>query len=228
MKRIEDKIKEIEKKDKTNRRLYIGVVVLIALFMVSSLYFGREISKRDKTIAKSEVTISGQKVEQTETYKKLDASFKALQNSLQPKEYWNHIKKENSVEAYINYITNNWGIEKTKYLPKAIENLESPKAIGFQGWLYVGSKTKDEKYTSGNRVEIVYRVNEKGDIKNSEIRKGDIVKLITKENRRTYKYKTLKRKGKNMNGWRNKTKGFVTDVWKDPNSADFIIEIKYY
>jgi len=237
MKRIEDKIKEIEKKDKTNRRLYIGVVVLIALFMLSTLYFGNEISKREKTIAKREVTIldreetiSVQKIEQSDTYKKLDASFDSLQKSLRPKEYWNHIKKENSVEGYISYITNDWGIDKTPYLPKAINNLKSsnPEAIGFKGWLWVGSKKTNGTYVSKDIIEVIYRAGSKAGFENSEIQKGDIVKLTTTRNRRTYKRKTLKRRNVNSNGWRNKTKGFVTDVWKDPNSTDFIIEIKYY
>jgi len=34
--------------------------------------------------------------------------------------------------------------------------------------------------------------------------------------------------GANEQGWRNKTKAFVTEVWKDPNSTNFNIKIKYY
>ncbi|MEM7085539.1 MAG: hypothetical protein AAF489_05110 [Bacteroidota bacterium] len=230
MKRIEDKIREIQKKDKINRRLYMGVVTLIALFMFSVLYFGREISKREKTIAKREVTISAQKVEQSETYKKLDASFDSLRKSLRPREYWNHIKKEHSVEGYISYITNDWGIDKTPYLHKAFENLKSTnsEATGFEGWIWVGTKKRDGTYISKDIVEVVYRAGWKSGFKDSEVRKGDIVKLTTTRNRRTYKRKTLKRRNANSNGWRNKTKGYVTDVWKDPKSTNYVIKIKYY
>ena len=237
MKRIEDKIREIEKKDQLNRRLYIGVVTFIALFVFSVFYFGRQIANREKTIAKREVTIlkqeetiSVQKIEQSETYKKLDASFDSLRKSLRPREYWNYIKKEHSVEGYISYITNDWGIDKTPYLNKAFENLKttSTEATGFEGWLWVGSKSMDGTYVSKDIVEVVYRRGSKSGFKNSEIRKGDIVKLTTTRNRRTYKRKTLKRRNANSNGWRNKTKGFVTDVWKDPKSSDYLIKIKYY
>jgi hypothetical protein len=42
-------------------------------------------------------------------------------------------------EGYIAYITNDWGIDKEKYLPRAIENLKSSEseAVGFNGWLFV-------------------------------------------------------------------------------------------
>ena len=55
MKRIDNKIQEIEKKDKTNRRLYIGFVLLIALLMLSTLFFAKEISKREDTISAQKV-----------------------------------------------------------------------------------------------------------------------------------------------------------------------------
>jgi hypothetical protein len=235
MKRIEDKIREIEKKDKTNRHLYIGVVSLIALLMLSVYYFGREISKHEGTIAKNMVTISEQEVEQHETYQKLLASHNSLKMSLRPNEYWNHIKKENTVEAYISYITNDWGIDKTEYLPKAIDSLKSSssRAIGFKGWLFVGSKSTSGIYASRNIVEVVYRDGApvESNLKNSEIKKGDIVKLTKTINRSIYKSKYCldkNRCAKNSQGWRNKTKGFVTDVWKKPGSNEFIIEIKYY
>lgn len=219
MKRIEDKIQEIERRDKTNRRLYIGVVLLIALFMLSTLYFGNEIAKREDTI-------SAQIVEQSETYKKLDASFNSLRKSLRPNDYWNHIKKENSVEGYISYITNDWGIDKTAYLSKAIENLESQKAIGFQGWLFVGNIKADGIYQTRDVVEVIRPVNGRDNFKDSKIEVGDIVQLTTTSNRNIYKSETSKTP--KSQGWRNKTKGFVTAIWKDPKTTDFKIQIKYY
>ena len=221
MKRIDDKIKEIEKKDKINRRLYMGFILLIALFMISILIFANELSKREKIIEEQEVV-------QTKTYKKLDAAHEKLKKRLRPKEFWEYTEKENSVEGYISYITNEWGITKKKWIAKSIDALNSTSSEGtdFKGWLFVGSKTADGSYSSKDIVEVIYRANAKDDLRNSEIQKGDIVKLTTSENRRTYKYPN--NKYKNEEGWRNKTKGFVTDVWKDPNSTDFFIEIKYY
>ncbi|MEM7187682.1 MAG: hypothetical protein AAF466_13595 [Bacteroidota bacterium] len=238
MKRIEEKLKEIEVKDRANRRLFRGVVILISSLMFSSLYFGTAISKRNKTIALSEVTISEmdetifeQKVEQSETYRKLDASYDSLRRSLRPREYWEYIRTEHSVEGYISYITNNWGIDKTPYLPRAINNLRTsaPEASGFRGWLWVGYKYNNGTYVSGDVVEVIYRENSAGnDVRYSEIKKGDIVQLTTTRNRKTYRYRHLKPSSTNMHGWRNKTKGYVTDVWKKPGTSELIIEIKYY
>ena len=97
MKRIDDKIKEIEKKDKINRRLYMGFILLISLFMISILIFANELSKREKIIEEQEVV-------QTKTYKKLDAAHEKLKKRLRPKEFWEYTEKENSVEGYISLI----------------------------------------------------------------------------------------------------------------------------
>ncbi len=229
MKRIDDKIKEIEKKDKTNRLLYIGFVVLIAGIM--AYVFITE--KRNKINID---TISKQKIEQTKTYKDLDAVRKRsdslytdLKNSLSPEQYWNNIKSENSVEGYIAYITNDWGIDKEKYLPQAIENLKSSDSdeVGFKGWLFVGSISNDNIYSTSDIVEVIYRKNAEGPIANSQVQIGDVVKLIKKRNRITYRDKRVKR-GANTEGWRNKTKAFVVNTWKDPDKTDYNIEIKYY
>ena len=59
MKRIDDKIKEIEKKDKTNRILFGAFVVLIAAFMAYAI--------------SSQKKISDLKIKQSDTYKELEA-----------------------------------------------------------------------------------------------------------------------------------------------------------
>lgn len=221
MKRIDDKIKEIEKKDKTNRFLYVGFVLLIAGIMFYVFITEKRISELE--------------IKQTETYKDLELEkenseklYIDLKNSLSPEQYWNNIKVENSVESYIAYITNDWGINKEKYLPQAIESLKSSDsdAVGFKGWLFVGSIDNDGKYESRDIVEVIYRKNAEGTINNSQIQIGDVVKLKTTRNRKTYKNKNGTRA--NTEGWRNKTKAFVVDTWKDPNSTNFNIEIKYY
>jgi hypothetical protein len=167
MKRIDDKIKEIEKKDKTNRLLYIGFVVLIAGFMGYVLITEKRNKRNISTISKLEI-------EQTQTYKDLDSVHKIseklyndLKNSLRPEQYWDYVKNENSVEGYITYISNDWGIDKDAYLPNAVENLKSsnPQAEGFKGWLWVGRKTNDGTYSSQDIVEVIYRKNGDGDIK---------------------------------------------------------------
>jgi len=232
MKRIEDKIKEIEKKDKTNRRLYIGVVLLITLLMVSILFSGNAISKKNNEIAVHKGTISEGIVEQKQTKQELLASMELVQRSLRPEKYWEYTQKENTVEGYISYLTNEWSIDRSEYLSNAIEHLESPEAVGMQGWLFVATKSEDGPYTTRDIVEVFYRngAHVKDDARYSEIKKGDIVQLTKIRNRNIYKSKYCVKKGcaNNSQGWRNKTKGFVTAVWEKPGSNEFIIEIKYY
>lgn len=226
MKRIDDKIQEIEKKDKTNRRLYLGFVMLIAVFMAYVLYSENQKSKLDNTIATQEGTISEGIIKREKTNEELKATLDSLQNSLRPVDYWEYTERENTVEGYIAYITNDWGIDKTQFLSKAIANLKSSETIGFQGWLFVGSKNADGIYTTDNVVEVILPVDNRDDFKISEIQTGDIVQLTTTRNRKTYVSETSQ--SSNTQGWRNKTKGFVTDIWEDPNSTNFKIQIKYY
>lgn len=229
MKRIDDKIKEIEKKDKTNRWVYYLIVGLLAAFLVYASTTRKQIDLKDAQI--SELTIKN-----SETYKKLDSTYAELErtyedlkNSLRPEEYWNHIESENSNEGYIAYLTNDWGIDKEAYIPSAIENLKSSETVGFEGWLFVGSKDHIGNYENRDIIEIIYRQFYDGDdstLKDLEPQVGDIVKLKTTINRKTYEYKSMT--GANDQGWRNKTKAFVSEVWKDPNSTNFNIKIKYY
>jgi len=246
MKRIDDKIKEIEKKDKTNRILYIAFVVLIGVFMAYAF-------SSEKTKDQQKRKISELEIKQSDTYKELEdekaktvealndledaykelkhekakteKALSDLEKSLDPEEYWKHIASQNSVEDYIDYITNDFGIEKP-YMSEALKNIQSPDVQGFEGWLYVGALKNDGIYNSKNIVDVIYRKDADGDIKNSKPQIGDVVKLKTERNRKTYKDKSRKRK--NEEGWRNKTKAFVAEAWKDPKSTDFRIFVKYY
>ena len=225
MKRIDDKIKEIEKKDKTNRIIFIVVLAIVATWYVYVT---------QKTIQEQESTISELEIKNSETYKKLeaekkksDATLAELQKSLRPQEYWQYIRNENTVESYISYITNNWGIEKpASAMQEAHSNLRSDSVEGYSGWLFVGAKTSDGAYTSRDIIEVIYREDADGDIANSEPRVGDIVRLKSTRNRRTYARNNEGQR--NEQGFRNKTKAYVADVWDDPNSTNIEIFIKYY
>lgn len=229
MKRIDDKIKEIEKKDKTNRWVYYIIVALLAAFLIYASTTRKQMDLKDAQI--DELTIK-----QSQIYKDLDSVnnhtqqlYSDLKNSLRPEEYWNHIESENSNEGYIAYLTNDWGIDKTLYIPSAIEKLKSSETYGFEGWLFVGSKNNVGTYENRDVIEIIYREFYEGDdstLKNLEPRVGDIVKLQTMYNRKTYR--NISMTGVNEQGWRNKTKAFVTEVYQDPNSTNFNIKIKYY
>jgi len=229
MKRIDDKIKEIEKKDKSNRIKYIGVIVLIGGFIAYGGFSEQAKKRLGATIDAQKGTIEQQLVQVRKDSATIQAQLTALEESLNPEKFWNHIKGEGSHEAYINYITDKLEIDKSKYLPVAIETLTASDLEGFKGWLYCGSKKNDGTYTSRKVVEVFFRdgveVTDNA-IKNSEPKIGDIVKLIEKTNRRTYPRNN--KSGTNEQGFRNKTRAFVSNVWKDPGSINFEIEIKYY
>lgn len=185
-------------------------------------------------------------IKNSETYKKLDSTYseledtyKALKNSLEPEEYWDHIRKENSVEGYIGFITNEWGIDKKEFLPKAynrlMDNDSGTKANGYEGWLFVGSKNNSGVYKSGNSdgekvIKVIHRKENDENIDNSEPLVGDIVQLVRKRNRITYsrKDKVGRNNHRNEQGFRNKTKAVVVDRYQDPNNTNFYVLLKYY
>lgn len=232
MKRIDEKIKEIEKKDKTSRWLYYIIIVGILGFLYFASTTRKKMDIKDAQI--DELTIKN-----SETYKELESAYEALKNSLEPEEYWQHIRDENSVEGYIGFITNEWGIDKKEFLSKAYNRLmdqdSRTKADGYEGWIFVGLKNNAGVYTSGNssgekKIKIIYRNGRDENIQDSEPKKGDIVQLVSKRNSKTYsrKDKVNKNRFKNDHGFRNKTKAIVVDVYPDPNSAEFNVLLKYY
>lgn len=224
MKRIDDKIKEIEKKDKTNRILFIALVVV---FAAGYVYLTQQTIKEQKgTISEQEGTIAEQLETEKALTKQLEDSIEVLNSSLKPDEYWKHIKDENTHEAYLGFIMNDWGIDKEEFIPDAIKQLKSSSPKGFKGWIWVGSKRNDGTYASSEVVEIIFREGEEDYDPNSEPKIGDVVRLKTTNNRNTYS----RRDATNANelGWRNKTKAFVADVYKVPGTTNFNILIKYY
>lgn len=235
MKRIDDKIKEIEKKDKTNRILYIAFVVLIGIFMATVfIYQGKmdaqqiKLSGTYKDLEKTKDSLKDVSIELNVVNDSLAEALETLNNSLDPEEYWEKTLKDNLVESYISYITNEWGIKKT-HLNEAIANIQT--LVGLNGWLYTGNIPNSGIYESGDVVEVVWRKEGTVNIKNSEPQVGDIVKLITPIERLTYNRKDKIGKSNFANkeaGWRPGSKGYITEIYKDPDKTDFNIKIKYY
>lgn len=234
MKRIDDKIKEIEKKDKTNRILFYGIIVLIIGFLFYVSTTQKTINSKNETIAEQLVTIKGQLETEKKLSQQLDDSIKELNRSLKPKEYWKHIKDENSVEDYIEYLTNIWGIYRDSLdMNTAIQNINKSSTIGETGWLYIGNETENGPYvqpTRGQVVKIIWRrgqeeENEIVSFEDSKPKKYDIVKLIKPTNRYTYENFNFN-STKNKEGWRPSSKAFISNVKK--NDAEVWVKIRYY
>lgn len=235
MKRIDDKIKEIEKKEKKYRIMYIAFVALIFVFMATAFIYQGIIDKQRDSISMRDDTIKESKQELLKKRDSLAAALEELNRSLQPEKYWESTKKENSVEGYIAFITKDWGIDTKDFLPDAIKELQTsgPEVTGFRGWLFVGEKFNDGTYIPREeKIEVIYRGNKKVDpnkepeIANSEPQIGDIVKLKATRNQKTYINKPTNLE--NDQGWRNKTKAFVVDTYKEEGITNFHIEIRYY
>lgn len=224
MKRIDQKVEEIQKKDKRNRWLFIAFVILILAFMGVVLSYESILADTREELSKSEV-------EKSQFYKDLlaekeisDRRFDSLNMSLRPEDYWDYIKDENSTEGYINYLTNVWGI-KRDHIDEAMENLEGlSDADEAKGWIYIG-KIDGGEYTD-NRLKILWRKGE-SDVDPDELPKaGDIVRYHTSSrNRRIYSNKSLS-PPHNGYGWRAETKAYVLAVVQD--GYEIKAKIQYY
>lgn len=227
MKRIDDKIKEIEKKEKVNRVTYYVILALLAGF----LYYA---STTRKQIQQKDAEISELQVKNSKAYKELDSLnqhtqklYEDLKNSLDPTEYWEYTKEENTVGGYIDYITNVWGI-KTDNIEGALKKLNDlvhDDLHVVSGWLYVGLDTNNKPYESAGQVEVVWRDGKLAttDIKKSLPQVNDIVKYVGSVNRKTYKNHSLT--NTNGSGWRPDMKALVTKV--QPDGSEVKIKIKY-
>jgi len=230
MKRIDDKILEIQKKDRRNRWLYIIIVVLLFVFMGVVLSYEKILGETRNELTKSEVEKSQYYKDLLIEKEKVEQQRDSLEKSLRPKEYWDYIENENSVEGYISYITNTWGIDKSKYISTAYENLisENPSLVGYDGWIWIGSKKwSDMVFESNKIIKIISKKNGTLLDENAEPEIGDIIQLNAQTNRNIYKNKTCTGSTQKY-GWRNKTKAIVVDVHHIPNKTDVNIKIKYY
>ncbi len=226
MKRIDDKIKEIEKKDKTNRIIFIILVAIVAAIYVF-------LTQQNIDNLKGEITEKDVKL--TETYKDLEKEKERaeqalvdLQNSLDPGEYWEFTKTENSVQGYIDYLTNVWGIKRDSIdlALNKLNALPSNDISVVSGWLYVGKDTNNNPYESAGVIEVVWRdgVLAADSIKHTMPKPNDIVKYIGNRNRRTYQNRYLSGNA-NTSGWRPGMKALVTNYYMD--GAEYRIEVKY-
>lgn len=223
MKRIDEKIKEIEKKDKRNRILYIVIFLMIAAFMATVLVYESVVKETKDQLSKAEV-------EKSQFYQDLlkekeisESRFDSLEMSLRPEDYWAYISNQNSTEAYINYLTNIWGIKRDK-IDKAIDNLESLEGSEvLRGWIYIGKIVGDE-YTD-KRVSVVWRKGDPVVDPGAIPQKGDIIQYNSAVNRKTYYSKSLSGNS-NGKGWRAKTKAYVLEVYQD--GAELKARVQYY
>ncbi|MFD1615193.1 hypothetical protein [Gelatiniphilus marinus] len=234
MKRIDDKIKEIEKKDKRNRLAYYIIVVILIAFFLFANFMGKKVTELEIKQSETYIELDSTYKKLDNTHKELESTYLALKNSLQPEQYWNHIEKANSVEDYIEYLTNIWGIKRDSLdMNSAISNIKKSGSIGETGWLYVGNETENGPYTQptkGQIAKIIWRrgkekVDQIASIENTKPKENDIIKMVKSTNRITYSRANFN-STKNKEGWRPSSKAFVSEVKK--NDAEVWVKIRYY
>jgi hypothetical protein len=230
MKRIDEKIKEIEKKDKKNRMLYIGFVVLIFAFMAYALSSEKKIKTQNETIVSQDETIVSQIDTINMTKEQLNAINDSLvkivmklENSLTPEGYWADIEKIGTAKAYLNYVTSDDKGVQIAYRSEALEKIVEKSTDGTIGWLYCGKKS-GEQLTDGIST-IKWRKDVAGVNPNAVPEVGDILQLKN-ASRNFYSNYNQARKAKNKSGsWPLESKAYVLDV-KMQGSAVYI-KIKF-
>ena len=225
MKRIDDKIKEIEKKDKTSRILYILFVVIIGGFMIYALAKEKEISKKDILISDQykdlEKTNNALKV----TNDSLIETKRSLNISMTPEEFWAETTKSNTVSSYFEYITFGADIERPEAnIDKAITKIIED---GNKGWLWVGRTEDNIKFSESPdppAANVVYRTADTTSFSlNSVPKVGDILNLKI-NSRRTFHSQT-NRTGTPSGIWAMGLKGYVSKVETEHKSI--IVEVYY-
>ncbi|WP_228852029.1 hypothetical protein [Aegicerativicinus sediminis] len=227
MKRIDDKLQEIEKYHKRNGFLFILSVILIFVCMGLVFIYEKEIRAKDVTISVQSDTISEQKIKLSKTYQELETAYSDLKNSLNPDKYWASIQDQNSVESYLNYITNDLEIAKP-YKQDAIKTLDKdPMELeGFEGWVYAG-KMNEDIFEDG-RMTVLMRNDSTVNLKDVLPKKFDIIKHNKKNPPALFTYKKSKLTSRNpaIQVWRAGSKAFVDSVYQD--GIEIRIKVKYY
>jgi len=216
MKRIDDKIKEIEKKDKTSRILYILFVVIIGGFMWYALKSEKTIKSQGETIDEQVATISKQLENEKALTQQLKDTINLLKMSQTPLGYWNETKKDATAKSYMDYITHK-GKPEVEYSEDALIELKSVN--GKEGWLFCG-RVDGNQFTE-SILNIVWRKGDDTDYQNAIPTEDDIV-ILNGRSRRLYSNTS---QSNLVADWGEKVKGFVIDKKLEGNALFLKIKL---
>jgi len=219
MKRIDDKIKEIEKKDKINRLLFYGIIVLIVGFIYYASTTQKTIHEQEGTISSQEVKLEQQLKDLKELNTKLNDTINLLRQSQTPVAFWNATKQAGITKSYLDYITHQGKPEtQPEYIEIAITTIKKNSTNGKKGWIYCGKMESGSFKFDDNFAKIVWRPNEDGDLSNLKPQEDDILENIGR-NRYTYSDKNCTNKNGASLAWNKGAKVFVTDVREAGNAV---------
>lgn len=238
MKRIDDKIKEIEKKDKTNRWLFYGFIVLIIGFLFYASTTQKKISEQKDTISDQEKELARQNdsliksnTALTITRDSLLLTKNNLKMSMTESEFWNETlkiyKETNKVSPFFDYITYGADIaRKSENIEEAIKKISDE---GSKGFVFVGHQVNDSTMSNDKIIKVMYRSDGSPFNFDSKPKIGDIVQL-TINSRSLYSSATgatRNPKPPKTGTWQIGLPAFVMDVI-DQSGDVVVIKLSYF
>lgn len=225
MKRIDEKIKEIEKKDKQSRILYIAFVVMIIAFMAVVFFFQTKLDEQSvklsdtyKSLEATNENLIKTKATLELTNTSLHKTIDTLRKSLTPQGFWDNTAAAKSTQAYLAYITYKGKIE-ILYTDEALKNIKSDDTKGQTGWLYAG-KMQSGKFKD-SKIKVVWPKDVNDVDASSKPQINDII-IPETSGIFTYSSKSLNTK---RGSWRSNSKAIVVDVVDE--GSEVRIKIKY-
>jgi|GEM_PF-2454659 len=231
MKRIDEKIKEIEKKDRTNRGLFYGIIVLIIAFLAYASTTQKKLDEQAEHILKQRDSLLISNSALTKTKDSLLNTRKSLQMSMTESEFWNETLKiyqeTGKVSPFFDYIT--YGADIARKSENIEEALKKISNEGSKGFVYVGHKLNDEKMSGDKIVKVIYRSDGTDFNFDSKPKVGDIVQL-TINSRLLYSSATNATKNpkpSHIGSWQIGLPAFVMDVIDQPGDV-VVLKLSYF
>ncbi|NNK87160.1 MAG: hypothetical protein HKO90_02655 [Flavobacteriaceae bacterium] len=226
MKRIDDKIKEIEKKEKRNNVLFIAFIIVVVAFMGYALQAEKAKKAKDDEINELGQTLEEANDSLQDLNVQLQNTIETLKQSLTPQGFWDDVKKDGSAQAYIDYLT-----QKKINILHPDEGLEKLKndAKGTEAWLFCGRMNGSNFNERISKVILRSGTEEDTDISKTKPEIGDILEN-TSNNRETYRRfgsGNVVQNSKNNpdKAWKRGTRAVVTDVQMGGDAV--FIKIKF-
>lgn len=231
MKRIDDKIKEIEKKDRMNRGLFYGIIVLIIGFLAYASTTQKKLDEQAEQILKQRDSLLISNTALTKTKDSLLNTRKSLQMSMTESEFWNETLKiyqeTGKVSPFFDYIT--YGADIARKSENIEEALNKIATEGSKGFVYIGHKIDDNKMSDDKIVKVIYRSDGTDFNFDSKPKPGDIIQL-TINSRLLYSSATRATQNPKPSfsgSWQIGLPAYVVDVIDQPGEV-VVLEIAYF
>lgn len=231
MKRIDEKIKEIEKKDKSNRWMFYGIIVLIVGFLGYASTTQKKLGEQAQQIEKQRDSLLISNTALTKTKDSLLNTRKSLQMSMTESEFWNETLKiyneTGKVSPFFDYIT--YGADIARKSENIEEALKKISNEGSKGFVYAGHKINDNKMSNDKITKVIYRSDGTDFNFDSKPRVGDIVQL-TINSRLLYSSATNATKSPKpayIGSWQIGLPAYVMEVIDQPGDV-VVLKLSYF